>query len=134
MSRLQKIRWKLTLPMIEKLQKTVWPDEPDVVAAYKRHLIERLRRDRLGPSDRRLLCQELEVMWFPTKALKQARRNQAQMFGAGLLEAGIKKLHSVDKLSVTEAKLRIDDLTGHSTEAIEHAIKRARRKARGAKK
>jgi hypothetical protein len=125
-------RWKLTLPMIEQMK---FDDEPEFLTEFKRCMIDRLRHHQLSDAERHLLAQELEAFWFPTKTLKQARRDDAKMFRADLFDAGIRHIAAAEKISIADAKLKIVDLNKlQSTEALDQSIKRARRKAKGDKK
>jgi hypothetical protein len=78
-----------------------------------------------------MLASELELFWFPTKALKQARRDGTHMLKAKWYDAMVHRMATAENISVADAKREVVALAGlHSVEGLEQYIKRARRKAK----
>jgi hypothetical protein len=104
---------------------------PRTVEEFKRQLIWLLRENLLSEGEREMLVNELELFWFPTKALKQERRNNTHILKAEWYDAAIHRIAAAENISIADAKLKFVEIFKlHSVEAANRYIERGRDKRR----
>lgn len=110
--------------------------EPDQIL---RELIDGLRWNDLSLSERGLLADALEALWFPSSQQVKDRRAESRAsfhrWRAARLRQEITAIASSDNISKADAKLKVvERFKLHSVEALETYMRRAFADKKGTRK